>query len=58
MGKIAIVLICVFRVFAQSYPCCPRTFGTTLVQVHERVIHHHFNEMEKNLNKLIWLEPE
>ena len=32
MGKIAIVLICCFRVFAKSYPCCPRTFGTALVQ--------------------------
>ena len=31
MGKIAVVLICFFRVFAQSYPCCPRTFGTALV---------------------------
>ena len=33
MGKIAVVLIYFFRVFAQSYPCCPRTFGTTLVTV-------------------------
>ena len=31
MGKIAVVLIYFFRVFAQSYPCCPRTFGTALV---------------------------
>ena len=31
MGKIAVVLICFSRMFAQSYPCCPRTFGTALV---------------------------
>ena len=30
-GKIAVVLICLFRVFEQIYPCCPRTFGTALV---------------------------
>ena len=33
MGKVAVVLIYFFRVFAQSYPCCPRTFGTALVHV-------------------------
>ena len=31
MGKTAVVLICFSRMFAQSYPCCPRTFGTALV---------------------------
>ena len=33
MGKVAVVLIYFFRVFAQSYPCCPRTFGTALVPI-------------------------
>ena len=32
--------------------------AVALLQVHERVIHRHFNEMGKNLNKIIWLEPE
>ena len=31
MGKIAVVLICFSRMFAQTYRCCPRTFGTALL---------------------------
>ena len=31
MGKTAVVLICFSCMFAQSYSCCPRTFGTALV---------------------------
>ena len=31
MGKIVVVFICFFRIFAQSYSCCPQTFGTALI---------------------------
>ena len=45
MGKIAVVLICFFRVFAQSYPCCPQTFGTALV------IQYEFMKVTKSLQR-------
>ena len=53
MGKIAVVLICFSHMFAQSYPCCPRTFGTALVFVCQTLK----NVRRQYLNKYFYVRP-
>ena len=55
MGKIAIVLIYFFCVFAQSYPCCPRTFGTALVYVNGSGSITSVGEERANLSVVVYL---